>query len=273
MIEYERKEKYDINDYREIIRILRQPGGCPWDIAQTHESIRRNLIEEAYEAAVAIDNGDLENLKEELGDVLMQVLTHAQMEEDAGGFTIDDVTDMSCKKLIFRHPHVFGDAKADTPDEVLKTWDEVKKIEKSQKSTTDTLVAVAEGLPALWRAEKIQKKAHKVGFDFENVSDSMKKLEEERAELSQAISQNDRENITEEIGDVLFATANVARMLGIDPEQALHKSCEKFIDRFAYVENAATQMGQKLENMSIGQMEELYQAAKSEKSSKNPKNA
>jgi len=263
MIEYERKEKYDINDYREIIRILRQPGGCPWDAEQTHESIRRNMIEEAYEAATAIDNGDLENLKEELGDVLMQVLTHAQIEEDIGGFTLDDIADVSCKKLIFRHPHVFGDVKAETPDEVLNNWDEVKKIEKSQKTATDTLVAVAEALPALWRAEKIQKKAHKVGFDFENVSGAMEKLNEETGELEQAISKNDRDNMVEELGDVLFAASNVARFLDIDPEQALHKSCEKFIARFAYVEKAVTQTGRSMEDISLEQMEELYHAAKS----------
>ena len=170
MVDFQYKEFYDINDLREIVRILRAPGGCPWDAEQTHTSIRRNFLEEAYEAVEAIDEGSPEHLQEELGDVLLQVVLHARMEEEAGNFDLNGVADGICKKLIYRHPHVFGDVQVSGTGEVLSNWEELKRKEKGQATDTDALSAVARSLPALWRAEKVQKKAKKAGFDWPDVT-------------------------------------------------------------------------------------------------------
>ena len=197
MINFEYKEHYTVEDLREITRILRHPGGCPWDIEQTHESIRRNFIEEAYEVAEAIDEGSTPHLKEELGDVLLQVVFHASIEEDAGRFDLDDVADGICKKLIYRHPHVFAGQKTDSVGEVLVNWEELKRQEKGQATATDTLNSVARSLPGLWRAEKIQSKAEKAGFEWPNVQAAMDKLEEELNELKTAVAENT--NVEEEL--------------------------------------------------------------------------
>ena len=188
MINFVRKPRYDYNDLLEIIRLLRSPEGCPWDKVQTHESIRRGLLEEAYEAAEAIDARDTDLLKEELGDVLMQVVFHADIEKDAGHFDMDDVCDGVVKKLLFRHPHVFGAAHEDSPESVLVSWDKLKRREKGQKTTADALDAVARSLPGLWRAEKLQKKAADAGFDWPDVQSALDKLDEETAELRQAVA-------------------------------------------------------------------------------------
>jgi tetrapyrrole methylase family protein/MazG family protein len=236
MIEYKQKEHYNLNDFREIIAILRHPGGCPWDGEQTHHSIRRNLLEEAYELAEGIDREDLELMQEELGDVLMQVLFHASIEEDAGHFDIDDVADRACKKLIFRHPHVFGSVQVDGTEDILTNWDELKRQEKHQSSYTDTLNAVARTLPALWRAEKLQKKAAKAKFEWRDISGAVEKLREEHAEVEEALQEGDKAHISEEIGDLLFAVVNLARWAEVDPEDALNATCEKFIRRFGRME-------------------------------------
>lgn len=262
MINFTFKEKYDVQDFRKIMELLRAPGGCPWDAEQTHESIRNNLLEEAYECAQAIDKGDKENLKEELGDLLMQVIFHARMEEEQGGFDLDDVADAACKKLIFRHPHVFGTAKASNSAEVLDTWEAVKRIEKSQDTVATAMSDVAETLPALWRAAKVQKKAAKVGFDWPDIKGAMDKLSEETKELQAGIQAGDRDNMEEEIGDILFSTVNAARFLDIDPETALHRSCDKFIKRFQYVEQQALAKGRKLEDMSLEEMDKIYEQGK-----------
>ncbi|NLH00936.1 MAG: nucleoside triphosphate pyrophosphohydrolase, partial [Clostridiales bacterium] len=241
---------------------LRSPGGCPWDIEQTHESLRRNLLEEAYEVCEAIDEGNAEHLREELGDLLMQVIFHARIEEEKGSFDLDDIADTACKKLIYRHPHVFAGVSVSGSDDVIKNWDELKRTEKSQATVTKTMTDVAESLPALWRAEKIQKKAQKVGFDWPDVSGAMDKLREELSELEQAYEENNKEHIEEEIGDLIFAAVNVARFSGVDPEGALHKSCEKFIQRFNYIETEAQKKGQNLSDMTLDEMEELYQTYK-----------
>jgi tetrapyrrole methylase family protein/MazG family protein len=264
MVDFEIKDKYNVDDFRKIMEVLRAPGGCPWDAEQTHESIRRNVLEEAYEVAQAIDKKDAENLKEELGDLLMQVLFHARMEEEKGVFNLDDVADAAVKKLVFRHPHVFGNVKADTPEQVLDTWDAVKRIEKSQDTVASAMSDVAESLPALWRAEKVQKKAAKVGFDWPDVSGAMDKLREETEELSRGIESGDHDNIEEEIGDVLFSAVNAARFLKVDPEQALHRSCEKFIRRFKYIEQAAIKSGKAMEELSLDEQEALYQQGRRE---------
>jgi tetrapyrrole methylase family protein/MazG family protein len=251
-------------DYRKIIEVLRSPGGCPWDIEQTHESIRRNLLEEAYEVCEAIDEKDPEHLKEELGDLLMQVLFHARIEEEKGSFDLDDVADNAVKKLIYRHPHVFGDVAVAGSEDVVRNWDELKKKEKAQTTVTKTMTDVAETLPALWRAEKVQKKAAKVGFDWPDCSGALDKLREESDELRAAITEGDPDHIEEELGDLLFAAVNVARFTKTDPEAALHRACEKFIRRFDSVETQATASGKKLSDMTLAEMDELWEQAKQE---------
>ncbi|MEG0035394.1 MAG: nucleoside triphosphate pyrophosphohydrolase [Oscillospiraceae bacterium] len=262
MVDFEYKPSYNVEDFRKIIEVLRAPGGCPWDREQSHESIRRNLLEEAYEVCEAIDEKDTEHLREELGDVLMQVIFHSRIEEEQGSFNLDDVADTACKKLIFRHPHVFGETAVSGSDEVLRNWDELKRREKSQTTVSKTMTDVAESLPALWRAEKIQKKAKKANFDWPDISGAMDKLDEESLELKQAISEGETSHIEEELGDLLFTVVNVARFLKLDPEAALHKSCEKFIGRFNFIETEAKKMGRSPETMTLEELDELYQKSK-----------
>ena len=230
------KEHYSYEDMLEIMRLLRAPGGCPWDAEQTHESIRRNFLEETCEAVEAIDNHDMPALCEELGDVLMQVIFHAQMEAEVGGFTMQDVIDGLCRKLVYRHPHVFSDVKVANSDEVLTNWEALKRQEKAQRSTADAIDAVAKTLPALWRAEKMESKAAKAGFAWPEGSDgALRKLEEEVGELRAAVesgSVDGRHGVREEVGDVLFMAAQVAQSHGVDPEAALHAACDKFARRF-----------------------------------------
>ena len=254
--------KYNIDNLLEIMALLRSEDGCPWDKVQTHESIRGALIEETYEAADAIDKNDMSALKEELGDVLMQVVFHAQIERENGGFNFDDVCDGVCRKLIFRHPHVFGSVEADTPDEVLNNWDNIKRQEKSQKTFTDTLTSVPDAFPALMRAQKLQKRASKAGYDFVDVNDAMDKLSEELLKLSEAISSENKEEMFDEIGDVLFSAVNVSRHLGIDAEEALAKSADKFISRFSAAEMLASERGQPLDELGVQELDALWNEAK-----------
>ncbi len=260
MVDFIQKNSYDIGDLMEIVSLLRSPGGCPWDKEQTHESLRRDLMEESCEVIEAINDNDPDHLKEELGDVLLQVVFHADIEKDAGRFTLDDVCDGVCKKLIFRHPHVFGDAQASDSDQVLVNWDQLKREEKHQETYTDTLTSVAKSLPSLWRAEKVQKKAKKAGFDWPDVSGAVDKLSEELGELRQAMEEHS--NVEEELGDLLFAAVNVSRFLRIDPEQALTGATEKFISRFAKVERMARQEGRDMAQMSLDELDELWERAK-----------
>lgn len=262
MIDFQCKETYTLSDYVALMAYLRTEKGCPWDRAQTHESIRRNLLEEAYETAEAIDEGDPEHLKEELGDLLMQVLFHAQMESEKGSFDIDDVADAACKKLVHRHPHVFGTVRADTPDKVLDNWDSIKRGDRAQDTVASAMDGISKAQPALVRIDKIQHKAAKVGFDWPAVSGAMAKLREETDELQAGIDAGDLPNIEEEIGDVLFSAVNVARFFGIDPELAGQKACEKFVRRFRYLEQGAAQRGKNLRDMTLGEMEEIYQQAR-----------
>lgn len=260
MVDFHYKESYDLGDLVQIVRILRAPGGCPWDAEQTHESIRRNFLEEAYEVAEAIDQNSPPHLQEELGDVLLQVVFHSSIEEDSGHFHLNDVADGVCKKLIFRHPHVFGQASVSGTNDVLVNWEALKRQEKGQSTYTDTLDAVARSLPALWRAEKIQKKARKAGFDWPDVSGALDKLEEETGELKQAI--RDGSNVEEEFGDLLFAAVNVSRFLSVDPEEALSRACDKFIRRFRQVEQQAQASGQDTASMELAQLDKLWDLAK-----------
>lgn len=261
MKEFEIKDKYEVYDLYKLVAVLRGENGCPWDKKQTHESIRNNFIEEVYEVCEAIDEKSPEHLQEELGDVLLQVMFHTSIEDDAGRFNIDDVADEVCKKLILRHPHVFGDVQVSGSDEVLVNWDNIKRVEKHQETVTDTLKAVAKSLPSLWRARKIQKRASKVGFEWDDVDGALDKLEEEVRELRQAISQG--KGIMDELGDVLFSAVNVSRYVDVDPEDALTATSNKFIRRFGTMESLAAEQGLKLEDMSLDEMESFYQIGKS----------
>ena len=257
MINFDKKESYNVSDLEQIVAILRGPGGCPWDAEQTHESTRRDFLEEAYEVIEAINEGSTEHLKEELGDVLLQVVFHAQMEKEAGHFDLNDAADGVCKKLIYRHPHVFAQVEVSGSSEVLENWDQLKRVEKHQQTHTDALNSVARSLPALWRAEKVQKKARKAGFDWDDAAGPMDKLQEELDELKTAVSEGS--NIEEELGDLLFAAVNVARMQSVDPEEALVRATKKFMARFALVEQMA---GDKLKTMPIEDMIGLWNRAK-----------
>ena len=248
MINFEQKASYGVDDLVEIVRILREPGGCPWDREQDHHSIRRNLLEEAYEAAEAIDEESPEHLKEELGDVLLQVVLHARMEQEAGRFDLGDV----------------GDVSVSGSDEVLVNWEELKRKEKHQESAADSVDAVARSLPGLWRAEKVQKKTAKVGFDWPDIQGAMEKLREEFGELEEAVREGT--NVSEEMGDLLFAAVNVARYAKVDPEEALSGACDKFARRFRGVEEAALAQGRRLEDMTLPEMDALWDRVKEQES-------
>ena len=237
-----------LEDLVRIIRILRGENGCPWDRVQTHASIRMDMLEEAYEAADAIDKKDMKNLCEELGDVLMQVVFHAEIETEQGGFTMGDVIQGICEKMIYRHPHVFGSGKADTAEEVLINWEELKKKEKRQETQTEVMQSVPEALPA------------DVGFDFPVTADAMRKVYEEVQELEQAVRENGE--IEEEFGDILFALVNISRFLKINPEFALTKAIKKFINRFEYIEKSDLLEGKALSEMSLEEMDLLWDEAK-----------
>lgn len=257
MVDFQCMDHYNMDDLKRIMELLRSTEGCPWDKEQTHQSIRRNMLEEAYEVAEAIDENDPAHLKEELGDVLLQVVFHARMAEEAGLFNFDDVVDGIARKLVFRHPHVFGTVEADNTDQALNTWDAQKQVEKDQKTAGDTLDAVARSLPALMRAEKIQAKAQKAGFDWDAVGPVLDKISEETEELKKAV--RDNSNIEEELGDLLFVTAKAGRFLGLDSELALHAACEKFIRRFRRVEELADKP---MTEMDVPALEELWRRAK-----------
>jgi len=255
------KEKYGFDDLVEIIQLLRSENGCPWDKVQTHETLRDSMIEEAYEVVEAINNKDMANLCEELGDVLMQVIFHAMIEAEKGGFTLENVYDGISKKMISRHSHIFALDVANTTEEVLINWEKNKKKEKGYKTQTQVLESIPKALPALTRARKIQAKVADVGFDLETVEDAIKKLEEEIGELRSALNTRD-EDIEEEYGDILFSAVNISRFLGLNPEFALTNSSEKFINRFRYIEKTALSRGKSLENLTIVDMDELWEQSK-----------
>ena len=259
MVNFESLERYKMDDLVRIMEILRAPDGCPWDRVQTHQSIRRNMLEEAYEVAEAIDEMNYDHMKEELGDVLLQVVFHARMAQEAGRFDFGDVVDGVAQKLVFRHPHVFGSVTAADSDGALNAWEAQKREEKGQKTAADTLDGVARSLPALMRAEKIQDKARKAGFDWNSVEPVLDKIAEEAVELKQAA--RDNANVEEELGDLLFACVKAGRFLGLDSELALHAACEKFIRRFRRVEELA---GQPMTGLDVPALEELWQQAKGE---------
>lgn len=247
---------------RAIMHRLRAPGGCPWDAEQTHASLVANLIEEAYEAVDAIRSGDVAHLREELGDLLLQVVFHSELAEEAGQFNLDDVARGICDKLVRRHPHVFGESGADTPEAVLRQWDEIKRGERGD-SEKPYLHGVGKGLPALLRAVKLQKKAAKTGFDWPEEAGVVGKLHEEVEELREALRGGNREEIAAELGDVMFSLVNLARFHQLDPEVVMAAANRKFETRFAAVERALAARGVRLEEATLEQMEDEWQRAKS----------
>jgi tetrapyrrole methylase family protein/MazG family protein len=260
------KKSYDIHDLRGIMARLRTD--CPWDREQTHASIRTNVIEEAYEVAEAIDSGVPELLCEELGDLLLQVVFHAQIASETQRFGFEDICVSICEKLIYRHPHVFGDTKADSADEVLKNWDELKAHSKRMPTAANNLDDVPKSLPALMRGEKVGKRAANAGFDFANVNETLDCLKSEINELESAINSNlvelhkKESQIEEEFGDVLFSCCNLGRFLKKDCEKALTFSVNRFIMRFRRLEDMLFEMGKKFEELSQEQLNELWQSSK-----------
>lgn len=222
----------------DVVRMLREPGGCPWDIEQSHESLISNMLEEAYEAVAAIQSGDREHLEEELGDVLLQVVLHAQIASEEKHFDLSSISRRISEKLIRRHPHVFADVVAEDTATVLRNWDAIKAEEKGQHAPTGILEKVGEGLPALLRAQKIQSKTAKVGFDWPDLTGVRAKVEEELGEVDHAIATKDASALEAEIGDLLFATVNLARHLGVGAEEALSGASDRFTQRFGLVEAA-----------------------------------
>lgn len=259
---FEFKERYDFYDLVRIMKALRGKGGCPWDAEQTHESIKKDFIEETYEVIEAINKKDPELLCEELGDVLLQVAFHAEIEEEKKVFTMDEVTDGICKKLIERHPHVFGEIKVDGVDDVLDNWDTIKRKTKNQKTQAEAMQFVPRELPALMRATKIQSKAKKAGFDWDNTEDVFAKLDEEIAELKEAYASGDKKNVEEELGDVLFTAVNLSRFLGCDAEEALTASNDKFISRYTKVEKLAEERNIDMKNTPLEELDKLWEEIK-----------
>ena len=254
------RDRYSFDDLVLIVELLRSEGGCPWDIEQTHKSIRNDFIEETYEVIEAIDTEDPVLLREELGDVLLQVVFHARIETEEERFDINDVANDICAKLIHRHPHVFAELQVKDSAEVLSNWEKIKVEEKSRLTLTDKLTAIPPMLPALIRAQKVGKKAS--FFDFENVEDVYSKLYEEIDEVKAAAQTGNKQDIQEELGDLLLTVTSLARKLGVNSEEALFGATNKFIDRFSKVEKAVVEQGKNVENMSRTELDEVWDSIK-----------
>lgn len=262
MVEFRQKDNYNIDDLIEIVKLLRGEGGCPWDMEQTHKSLKSDFIEEVCEAIEAIDLEDTDLLKEELGDVLLQVVFHCSIEADNGSFVFDDICDGVCKKLIIRHPHVFGDTIVNSTDDVLKNWDSIKMETKGQETYTDTLNSVAKSLPALMRAQKVGKRAMRAGMDFKSPEDAMACISSEKAELDEAIASGDKNKIEEELGDLIFSCVNTARHLGVDAELALTAATDKFIKRFSKTEELVSLDSLDMKELTIEQLDVYWDKSK-----------
>ena len=247
----------------EIMARLRGSGGCPWDAEQTHQTLRKYLVEECHEVLDAIDDGDDPRLAEELGDVLLQVVFHARLAEERGAFDIAEVCTRISDKLVRRHPHVFGEVQVSGPAEVLRNWEAIKRDEREGGSgSASVLAGVPRSLPSLPRAQAIQKKAASVGFDWDDVTGPMLKVREEIEELSVAVEQGDRERALGELGDVIFAAVNVARLLDLDADDALRQTVRKFEERFKFIEQSAMLDGRSVHSMPIHEMDALWELAK-----------
>ena len=254
------KERYDFQDLIVLLEVLRSEKGCPWDREQDHKSIRKDLIEETYEVIEAIDTENPTLLREELGDLLLQIVFHSQIETEQERFDVHDVANDVCVKLIHRHPHVFGEVRADTSEQVLSNWEVIKSEEKERKTVTDKLRAIPPMLPALMRAEKVGKKAK--AFDFPSAKSVMKKIHEEVAELEEAIQAKDRACMEEEVGDLLLTVTSLCRKLGIDSEVALNRATDKFIDRFEAIERVVLSEGLEMENVSSERLNQIWDETK-----------
>jgi tetrapyrrole methylase family protein/MazG family protein len=255
-------EAYQLSDLMDIMQKLRGENGCPWDKQQTHQSLKKYLIEECYEAIDALEQNDPQKIAEELGDVLLQIVFHAQLGAEAGTFCMDDVLRAVCEKLISRHPHVFADKHVKDAQEVAVNWSAIKQKEHGIESHTDNLYAVPASLPALMRAQKVQKRAAQAGMDFADIKGAYDKLAEEIQELWDVKDSEDPSKPEEELGDVLFSVVNVARFLDVDCEQALSNSTQKFIRRFAYVEEQAAAKKQKMEQLSFEELDMMWKDSK-----------
>jgi tetrapyrrole methylase family protein / MazG family protein len=263
------KKKYaDMEKLEKLVERLRGEGGCPWDREQTRETLKPMLIEEAFEVLDALDSGDAAELKDELGDLLFQVVFHAQISREKGEFDLSDIIDRSYDKMVRRHPHIFGDANLKTSEDVLKNWEDIKAAEKGVPSSSrhdaerSLLDGIPSKLPALHRAYQMTAKASRVGFDWSKLDDVLQKLREETSELLEAHGKRDSQKVADEIGDLLFVTVNVARFLGVDPETALGRSNRKFDRRFRYIESAIKLQGRELKDASLPEMDALWEEAK-----------
>ena len=245
----------------EIMRRLRAPGGCPWDAEQSHESLKRYLLEECYEVIEAIDKNDPEHLKEELGDLMLQPVFHAAIAEEKGEFTIDGVLEAICAKLVLRHPHVFADQVIKTADEQVENWERIKREEKGEERRS-ALAGVPPHLPALLKAQKITEKAARVGFDWEHVDQVFAKVLEELHEFEETMADGDEARMEAELGDLLFAIVNLGRFLSLNPEEALRKTIERFSRRFAHIEETMHARGVKMQEATLEEMERLWEEAK-----------
>ena len=254
------KKSYDIWDLVQIVRVLRSKDGCPWDKVQTHESIKKDLLEETYEVMEAIDCKSPEMMQEELGDVLLQVVFHTVLESEQSHFELEDVTNDVCRKLIVRHPHVFGDVNVDGVDDVLRNWDSIKMDTKGQETFTDTLKSVPKNFPALMRAQKLGKRAAKSGLDFEDEYAAFEGLKSEVTETQEVLA--DKQKAAQELGDLMFSCVNVARKLGLDAEELLSQANEKFLERFEKVENSVTADEKSMTELSPRELDEYWRRAK-----------
>ena len=261
-VDFKFKDRYNIDDLISIVSVLRAPGGCPWDREQTHQSIKKNFIEETYEVVEAINKDNPDMLREELGDVLLQVALHCEMEREKGSFDFDDVANDIVQKLVIRHPHVFGDVVAKNTGEALDSWDSVKQKTKGQTTQTESMLSVPRELPALMRAQKIQHKASKIGFDWENADGAFSKLCGEIDELKMAMSHHSQAEIEDEFGDVLFSCVNISRFLNVDSEEALTFATDKFLNRFQIVEQLAKEKNINMKDAPLSVLDSLWDEAK-----------
>lgn len=253
---------YGITELLRIMQVLRSENGCPWDKEQSHQSIRQDLLEECYETIEAIDMDSVPMMREELGDVLLQVVFHCQIEAEQSHFTFEDVCDEVCRKLVIRHPHVFGDVSADTSEEVLKNWDAIKAETKQQETATDTLEGVCKALPALMYAQKLGKRAARAGMDWRSAEDAFQYIRKETDELEEAMHTGDAARIEDELGDLLFSCVNTARHLHIDAETALQGAAQKFLKRFAETEQLVKADGKSMNELPIETLDTYWAEAK-----------
>mgnify|MGYP000947694277 CR=1 FL=1 len=256
------KDKYSLEDLIGIMKLLRSEKGCPWDREQNHESLKKYLIEETYEVLEAIDLNDKDKLCEELGDLLLQVVFHAQIGHEQDNFSMEDIITGICRKIIMRHTHVFGNDTINTSEGVINNWELIKKKEKGMSTQTEVLKAIPNNLPALMRSYKVQQKAAQVGFDWDNIEDVFNKVYEEIQELKDVYQSKNVERINDEMGDIFFAVVNLSRFLHVQPELALTHTIKKFIYRFEYIEKESLKDGKKLEEMTLEEMDKLWNKAK-----------